>query len=121
MSQKLNMEKESAIHHEDRPSDQLDELQKTSTVDTLHNDEATKVLARHGSDETYSPDEEKKLRRKIDRKLLPILCITYGESLPLPEAESALAYVMFVICAASHSCPVSWIRSARSLCMMKQI
>jgi hypothetical protein len=47
-------------------------------LDTLHGDEAVKVLAAYDGDETWTPQEEKKLRRKIDWKLLPVLCMTYG-------------------------------------------
>ena len=47
-------------------------------VDTVHHDEALKVLANYQGDETWSDQEEKTLRRKIDWKLMPILCITYG-------------------------------------------
>jgi hypothetical protein len=72
------MEKEVAVHQENHPEDHPNDLEKTTTVDTLHNDEALRVLARHGSDETWTPEEEKKVQRKIDRRLLPILCITYG-------------------------------------------
>jgi hypothetical protein len=56
----------------------LEELKKTITVDTLHKDEALKVLANYQGDETWTEEEEKKLTRKIDRRLLSILCITYG-------------------------------------------
>jgi hypothetical protein len=55
----------------------LEDIKKTITVDTLHNDEALKVLAAYQGDETWT-EEEKKLTRKIDRRLLSILCITYG-------------------------------------------
>jgi hypothetical protein len=57
---------------------QLEELKNTITVDTLHNDEALKVLANYQGEETWTAEEEKKLTRKIDRRLLSILCITYG-------------------------------------------
>lgn len=57
---------------------QLEELKKSITVDTLHNDEALKVLANYQGDEVWTAAEEKKLTRKIDRRLLSILCITYG-------------------------------------------
>lgn len=57
---------------------QLEELKKSITVDTLHNDEALKVLANYQGDEIWTAEEEKKLTRKIDRRLLSILCITYG-------------------------------------------
>lgn len=62
----------------DANATQLEELKKTITVDTLHNDEALKVLANYQGEETWSAEEEKKLTKKIDRRLLSILCITYG-------------------------------------------
>jgi hypothetical protein len=72
------MEKEVAIQQDDHLGETQEDLQKVEKVDTLHNDEALKILARHGSNETWTPDEEKKLRRKIDRKLLTILCMFSG-------------------------------------------
>jgi hypothetical protein len=62
----------------DANATQLEELKKTITVDTLHNDEGLKVLANYRGDETWTAEEEKKLTRKIDRRLLSILCVTYG-------------------------------------------
>lgn len=47
-------------------------------VDTVHGDEATKVLASYEGDQEWTPEEEKKLTKKIDWKLLPVLCVTYG-------------------------------------------
>jgi hypothetical protein len=62
----------------DTNTTQLEELKKTITVDTLHNDEGLRVLANYQGDETWTAEEEKKLTRKIDRRLLSILCVTYG-------------------------------------------
>ncbi|KAF2112308.1 MFS transporter [Lophiotrema nucula] len=56
----------------------LEELKHTRTIDTVHQDEAVKVLAQYAGDETWTPEEEKKLVRKIDRRLVSILCVTYG-------------------------------------------
>jgi hypothetical protein len=56
----------------------VEELKKSITVDTVHNDEGLKVLANYRGDEVWTADEEKRLTRKIDRRLLSILCITYG-------------------------------------------
>lgn len=56
----------------------LEELRKSTTVDTIHNDEAVKVLAAYAGDEHWTPEEEKKVVRKIDRKLLFLLILTYG-------------------------------------------
>jgi len=51
---------------------------KLQLLDTVHGDEAVKILALHTGPETWEPSEEKRLVRKIDRKLLTILCLTYG-------------------------------------------
>ncbi|KAK3068656.1 hypothetical protein LTR53_013608 [Teratosphaeriaceae sp. CCFEE 6253] len=71
---------EKGIQADDKPrhDHQLEDLQKSVTIDTLHNDEAVKVLASYGGDLEWSALEEKRLVRKIDRRLLSILCITYG-------------------------------------------
>lgn len=47
-------------------------------VDTVHTDEAMKVLAAYSGDQDYTVQEEKKVRNKIDWRLLPILVVTYG-------------------------------------------
>jgi hypothetical protein len=47
-------------------------------IDTIHGDEAIKVLAAYEGEQTWTEEEEKKLRIKIDLKLLPVLCITYA-------------------------------------------
>ena len=61
----------------DANAEHLDELKKNITVDTLHKDEAIKVLANYQGEETWNEEEEKKLRRRIDWKLMPVLCMTY--------------------------------------------
>jgi len=65
-------------NEERRTSTATDELKKITTVDTLHNDEAVRVLAAYAGDETWTPAEEKKVVRHIDRRLLPLLILTYG-------------------------------------------
>lgn len=47
-------------------------------IDTIRGDEAVRVLASYEGDHTWTPQEEKKLCRKIDFRLLPVLCITYA-------------------------------------------
>lgn len=69
---------ESITIGKDTNATQLEDLKKSTTIDTLHHDEALKVLANYHGDETWTAEEEKKLTRKIDRRLLSILCITYG-------------------------------------------
>lgn len=51
---------------------------KGQALDTTHTDEAMKVLANYEGETTWTQKEEKKLVRRIDRKLLSILCCTYG-------------------------------------------
>ena len=50
---------------------------KAPSVDTLHNDEAMRVFAQDHGDDAWSPLEEKRLLRKLDWRLLPLLCFTY--------------------------------------------
>lgn len=47
-------------------------------VDTKHQDEAMRVLGTYTGDTEWSEEEEKKLRRRLDWRLLPVLCATYG-------------------------------------------
>lgn len=47
-------------------------------VDTVHQDEAMKVLATYDGDLHWTDQEEKTLVRKIDYRLMPILIATYG-------------------------------------------
>lgn len=54
------------------------ELQRTITLDTVHHDEAIRVLDAYEGDRTWTEQEEKKLVRKIDRQLLSIVVTTYG-------------------------------------------
>jgi hypothetical protein len=74
------LDDKSDIHHEEegRNVHNLDDLKKAATIDTIHGDEAAKVLATFAGDREWTAEEEKKLRHKIDRRLLPILCMTYG-------------------------------------------
>jgi hypothetical protein len=45
---------------------------------TKHQDEALRVLDTYGGDTEWTDAEERKLRRKLDWKLMPVLCMTYG-------------------------------------------
>lgn len=54
------------------------ELQEVKTVDTVHNDEALKVLNDYQGDSNWSEEEEKKLQKKVDWRLMPVMCMTYG-------------------------------------------
>ena len=51
---------------------------KAAPVDTVHQDEAMRVLEAYDGEPEWSEEEEKKLRRKLDWRLMPVLCATYG-------------------------------------------
>lgn len=77
----MNDEKIAVGHstgHQDTSAKALEELKHIRTVDTVHQDEALKVLARYAGDESWTPAEEKAVTRKIDKKLIWILMVTYG-------------------------------------------
>ena len=71
-------EKMDSVEPEKSNQEQLEDLQKTITVDTVHNDEGLRVLANYQGEVTWTEVEEKKVTRKIDRRLLPIIITTYG-------------------------------------------
>ncbi|KAF5017614.1 hypothetical protein F66182_10440 [Fusarium sp. NRRL 66182] len=66
-------EKDAAIKHHEGAG----EMETKRTADTVHHDEAMKVLEAYEGDEAWTDEEEKKLRRKIDWRLMPVLCVTY--------------------------------------------
>lgn len=69
-------EKSVAIDHSGHVED-TDHSKALAKIDTVHQDEAMKVLATYDGDQTWTDKEEKKLRRKVDWRLMPILCTTY--------------------------------------------
>ena len=82
-SNKADSAEKTDIEHLTTPNDRrfsqtLEDLKKATTLDTLHNDEAIKVLAAYAGDEVWNDAEEKRLVKKIDRRLLPLLVLTYG-------------------------------------------
>ncbi|KAH7357504.1 major facilitator superfamily domain-containing protein [Pyrenochaeta sp. MPI-SDFR-AT-0127] len=56
----------------------VEDGRQLKTIDTVHGDEAVKVLAAYTGEESWTEKEETQVRRKIDWRLMPILCITYG-------------------------------------------
>jgi len=70
-------EKQAIKQHEGNAFTQ-EELIREKTVDTVHQDEALKVISQYAGDMTWTQEEEKKVVQRIDRKLMPLLCITYG-------------------------------------------
>lgn len=79
------MANESGVHNVDEPKaiphtfeSAGEGYEKPSSVDTVHGDEALKVIAAAGGDDYWTEQEEKKLVQKIDWRLLPVLCLVYG-------------------------------------------
>ncbi|PGH01141.1 hypothetical protein AJ79_08012 [Helicocarpus griseus UAMH5409] len=73
------MGKEQGTEHGEILSAKMqDDFQLQKAVDTVHNDEALKVITAYEGSTSWDAAEEKRLIRKIDRKLMTILCITYG-------------------------------------------
>lgn len=64
--------------HHDSIEETIAEAKQAVEIDTVHKDEAMKVLATYDGDLHWTPDEEKKLVRRIDKRLMPILILTYG-------------------------------------------
>lgn len=53
------------------------ELTKGELLTSDANDEAAKVISSYNGPLNWTPEEEKRILRKIDFRLMPILCITY--------------------------------------------
>ena len=51
-------EKDTISQHESTPQT-LEDLRHTKTIDTIHNDEALRVLAQYAGDTSWTPEEEK--------------------------------------------------------------
>ncbi|KAK5462779.1 hypothetical protein LTS15_002491 [Exophiala xenobiotica] len=78
-------EKAQEIQAEDlQGSSTAAELKRSITIDTLHNDEAVKVLASYTGPDIWDQKEEKRLVMHIDRRPLPVLCTTHGISPQFP-------------------------------------
>lgn len=71
-------DKTTDIQYEDAVTPDVSHSEKVDKVDTLHNDEALIIITQYDGDQTWAPEEEKRLVRKIDRRLLPILVVTFG-------------------------------------------
>jgi hypothetical protein len=75
-----HIDKPTEIQSEDLKSPDMDveDANKLATIDTVHQDEALKVLAAYDGEQAWTEKEEKQVRRIIDFRLMPVLCITYG-------------------------------------------
>ncbi|KAF2151573.1 MFS general substrate transporter [Myriangium duriaei CBS 260.36] len=52
-------------------------LKTVPTTDTVHNDEAVRVLHHYDGAHSWSDEEENKLLRKVDWRVMPVLCLVY--------------------------------------------
>ncbi|KAJ5956249.1 hypothetical protein N7501_010528 [Penicillium viridicatum] len=52
----------------------LPDIKQLSAIDTLHNREELKALANYSGNGTRTEEEEKKLLRRINWRLMPIYC-----------------------------------------------
>lgn len=86
-----DLEKTQEVHHEESKAsgEPMNELKKHVTVDTVHHDEAMKVLANYDGPEAWDEAEEKRVTRKIDKRLLPILMATYGLQCRLSSEQTS--------------------------------
>lgn len=66
------------VAEEGRPRDSADHPQKPPLAGAQHQDEALKVLGTYTGDPEWAEDEEKIIRRRLDWRLMPVLCVTYG-------------------------------------------
>lgn len=71
--------KSDQIDTEEKRAESFDQdLPKEGKVDTVHNDQALEVIVNYDGDREWTEQEEKLLVRKIDKRLLLILFLTYG-------------------------------------------
>lgn len=67
------MADKASVQHADN-----EDIKQTVTVDTVHNDDAAKVLGNYHDQRDWTADEEKRLLRKLDRLILPLLFSAYA-------------------------------------------
>ena len=60
------------------PDTDVEDGNKRIIIDTVHQDEALKVLVAYEGEQAWTNKEENQVRRIIDFTLMPVLCITYG-------------------------------------------
>lgn len=47
------------------------------TVDNIRDDDVEAFIARHGGVQTYTEESNKRLLRRIDLHIMPLMCVTY--------------------------------------------
>lgn len=73
-----NAEKISAAESHERANSSSNVEECEESIDTVHNDEALKIIMRYSGPQSWTAEEEKHLVRRIDRRLMTILCVTFG-------------------------------------------
>jgi hypothetical protein len=63
---------------------------KLEKVDTVHNDQAVQILRQYNGEQNWTDEEEKRLVRKIDLRLMTVLvisfCLQYYDKAMLSQA-----------------------------------
>lgn len=47
-------------------------------TETVHHDEGAVIVSTYAGDKEWTAEEERKVTRRVDWKLMPVLCATYG-------------------------------------------
>lgn len=103
------MANDKGVQHMEEPKMEniVSEAPKPVAVDTIHGDEALKIMAAgHGGNDIWEAQEEKKLVRKIDHRLMPNLCITYG--IQYADKATLAQAVSFLLLWRSRVFPVAY-------------
>jgi hypothetical protein len=64
--------------HESSPTEDIEASKPINTVAALHDDEGVTVVNEYTGEKEWTSDEEKKVVRKIDLRLLTLLTASYG-------------------------------------------
>lgn len=78
MSLKETLEGAHTTHHVEETRAPAFEKKPEANVDNIRNDAAVNILEQYTGNPEWSDVEEKHLVRKIDRKLMPLMFLTYG-------------------------------------------
>jgi hypothetical protein len=78
MSPKEALDGAHTTHHVEEARTSGFEEKPKANVDNIRNDAAVNILEQYAGNPEWSDVEEKYLVRKIDRKLMPLMFLTYG-------------------------------------------
>ncbi|KDN64778.1 putative allantoate permease [Colletotrichum sublineola] len=63
---------------QEKRAGEVTSMKPAAVIDIIHKDEALRVLEEFTGNNEWTDEEENALRRKIDWRLMPVLCMTYG-------------------------------------------